>query len=197
MKKRAPPKKRSYDNATRLARATEGKKRIVETLVELLVEKKGGDVTFKEISARSGIPERTIFRFYTDKSELHSELDSYLGSYIGAAVVQLSTMDVAAFAKNAFLLFDKHEPLVLAYLYSPFGREARSLFRRKLNKLIDGKLRIEKKLSDNLATRKKIALICSLINAEIWNDIRKDFSYSGAEMGDSVDWAIRALIKEL
>jgi AcrR family transcriptional regulator len=197
MKKRKAPKKRSYDNATRLARAAEGKKRIVETLVELLVEKKGGDVTFKEISSRSGIPERTIFRFYSDKIELHSELDRYLGSYIAATVEQLSTMDVAAFAKNAFLLFDKYEPLVLAYLYSPFGREARSLFRRKLNKLIDGKLRLQKKIGSDSSTAKKIALICSLINAEIWNDIRKDFSFTGADMGDSVEWAIRALIKEL
>ena len=197
MKKRAIPKKRAYDSGSRRARADEGKKRIVETLVALLVEKHGGEVTFKEIAKVSGIPERTIFRFYSEKAQLHSELDRYLASYIEAAVAQLGTMDVAGFAKNAFLLFDQHEPLVLAYLYSPLGREVRSLFRRKLNKLIEGKLRGEKPINTSITTTKKIALICSLINAEIWNDIRRDFSFSGADMGESVEWAIRALIKEL
>jgi len=189
--------KRAYNNESRRESSEQNKRLIIETLVALLVEKKGGDVTFKEIADRSGLAERSIYRFYNDKEELHLAMDGFLNSYIESSVEQLRTMDVATFAKNAFLLFDRYEALVQAYIYSPFGQEARKLFRHKLNQLIALKLSQEKPSSQSLDRHKKIAVICSLINAKIWNDIRIDFGYSGEDIGDTIEWAISALIEKI
>lgn len=189
--------KRAYDNSSRRQSSEANRKLILETLVILLVEKKGAEVTFKEIAARCGLAERSIFRFYEDKAALHAEMDHYLTTYIEASVAQLRELDVAGFAKNAFRLFDQYESLVQAYIYSPFGQTARMLFRKKLNKLITMKLVQEKPLPAGEETAKRIAIICSLINAKIWNDIKIDHGYSGAEMGDAVKWAIDALVKSL
>lgn len=197
VKSKATQKVRAYDNTSRQDKSAQNRRLILETLVQLLVEKKGHDVTFKEIAARTGLAERSIYRFYNDKEELHHEIDRFLMTYIEASVEQLLTMDVAAFAKNAFQLFDKYESLVLAYLYSPFGRATRQRFRKSLNQLILKKLAEENHLARNSQNQKKVAIICSLINANIWNDIREDYGFSGQEMGDTVEWAIRALIQGL
>jgi AcrR family transcriptional regulator len=198
-RKKAKPriKTRAYDNSRRTKTSAENKQQIVTALVELLVEKKGGDVTFKEIAERTGLAERSIYRFYEDKETLHGELDQYLSSYLEASVNQMQQLSVSGFAQNAFLLFDKHQALVQAYLYSPFGRTARILFRKKLNKLIAAKILSEIKIDSTPEVNKKIAVISALINAKIWDDIRSDHGFSGSEIGVTIKWAVECLIKGL
>jgi AcrR family transcriptional regulator len=188
--------RRTYDNKLRLESSAQNKKLIIETLVALLVETRGGDVTFKEIAKRSGLAERSIYRFYNDKEQLHEEMDRYLTTYIESSVEQLATMDVAKFARNAFQLFDQYEALVLAYLYSPFGQDARILFRKKLDRIILRKIQQEKP-GTSPKREKRVALICSMINAKLWQDVRQSFGFSGVDMGESVEWAIRTLISDL
>jgi AcrR family transcriptional regulator len=189
--------KREYDNDSRTQKSLENRRLIVEALVFLLVEKEGGDVTFKDIANRTGLAERSIFRFYNDKEQLHAEMDRYLMTYIESSVDQLSTLGVAGFAMNAYRLFDKYESLVMAYIFSPFGQKTRALFRKKLNFLITSKLQAEKTFKLTTENQKKIALICSLINAKIWHDLKIDYGFTGEDMGDAVKWAIESLIKEL
>jgi AcrR family transcriptional regulator len=189
--------KRAYNNESREKSSAQNKKLIIETFVQLLVEKKGADVTFREIAARTGLAERSIFRFYNDKDVLHEELDRYLMAYVQSSVEKLAEVNIAQFGKYAFSLFDKYESLILAYVYSPFGRQARSIFRQKLNQLLAAKLVQEKPVARTPEVQRRIALICSMINAKIWHDIREDYGFTGVEMGDTIEWAIRAMIKEL
>ncbi len=188
---------RAYDNSTRAGKSAETQKAILESLVQLLVEKKGGEFTFEELAERTGISERTIFRFYGNKEELHRELSAYLMSYLKVGMEKIGVMDIATFAKDSFELFDRHEPLMLAYIYSSFGQEARKLFREKLNATIIEKILSEKPVEMNEANKKKIAVIVSMINAKIWHDIKTDFGFSGQQMGDSIAWAVRSLIRSL
>jgi hypothetical protein len=44
---------------------------------------------------------------------------------------------------------------------------------------------------------KKIAVVCSLINAKIWSDLNTDYGYTGAELGDTVLWAMKRLIDDI
>ncbi len=189
--------KRAYDNASRAKKSSQNQKLIVETLVELLVERKGGEVTFEAIAKRAKISDRTIYRFFKDKEALHQEMDRYLLTYLQAGMEQLDTMDVAGFAKNAYALFDRHEPLLIAYLYSPFGQEARLMFRKKLNHFIIAKVMQQKKLTMTKDTEKKLAVVVSLVNAKIWHDIRSDFGYTGQEMGDTMKWAVDTLLNNI
>lgn len=188
---------RPYDNTARAEKSAETQKAILLSLVQLLVEKKGGEVTFEEIAKRTGISERTIFRFYGNKEELHRELSAYLVTYLKAGMEKISVMNVAAFAKDSFELFDRYEPLMLAYIYSSFGQEARKLFREKLNAAIIEKILSEKPVEQTETNKKRIAVIVSLINAKVWHDIKTDFGFNGAEIGDSIAWAVRTLIRAL
>lgn len=86
---------------------------------------------------------------------------------------------------------------MLAYLYSPFGREARRRFRQKLNRVLVAKLREQRPDAKGPDLERRMAILCSLINAKIWLDIRDDHGFTGEEMGTAVEWALRTLIKAL
>ncbi|MGZ3649765.1 MAG: hypothetical protein ACXVB9_19000 [Bdellovibrionota bacterium] len=106
---------------------------------------------------------------------------------------KLAEVGVLGFTQNCFRLFDEYESLVLAYLSSPFGQEPRAQFRHKLSMMITAKLKVETNFPSIRETLKKVALICTQINAKIWHDIRIDYGFTGAEMGEAVKWAVDAL----
>ena len=190
-------KPRKYDNSSRSAKSEQTEKNIIQALVALLVERRGGEVAMDEIAQKTGISERTIFRFFKDKKTLHQAMDEYLFSYLQASAEQMQALDFVGFGKNAYLLFDRHESLTMAYLLSPFGQEARTLFRKKLNQAMVTKIAAEKKLEVTPERLRRLALITSLVNAKIWYDIKTDFGFSGAEMSQSVEWALTTLLEKV
>lgn len=195
--KATTPKKRSYDNSLRSIQSTQNQLAIVEALVNLLAEKRGGEVKIQEIAAKTGMTERTIFRFFKDKKSLHEAMDKYLMSYLSAGARQLDEFDFVDFGKNAMKLFEENEAVTLAYVLSPLGKEARDLFRKKLNALMIEKIAAEKKIQLTTENRHKIALIVSLVNAKLWYDLKTEHSLSGKEIEEAIGWGLEALLKDL
>ncbi len=199
-KRSTKPKRRRtrlYDNSTRIEKSQLTQQKIIETLVTLLVERKGGEIQMDELAAKSGISERTLFRFFKDKQTLHKAVDDYLNSYMQASVKQLDTMDFVGFLKNSFVLFDKNESLVMAYLFSSFGHETRKIFRKKLTGLMTSRLILQNKLNMTPERHKRLALMVTMVNAKIWYDLKSDFGYSGEDMGPTLEWAMQLLLKDI
>lgn len=199
-KKSSKPKRRltrNYDNSSRTEKSQLTQQKIIETLVTLLVERKGGEIQMDELAAKSGISERTLFRFFKDKQTLHKAVDDYLNSYMQASVKQLDTMDFVGFLKNSFVLFDKNESLVMAYLFSSFGHETRKIFRKKLTGLMTSRLILQNKLNMTPERHKRLAFMVTMVNAKIWYDLKSDFGYSGEDMGPTLEWAMQLLLKNI
>ena len=190
-------KRRAYDNRSRRRSSDKHRQQILDAYIARLVKNRGAEVTFKEVAEITGLAERSIYRFFADKDVLHKEVDKYLLGYLQASFQQLQILNVAGFGKNSYKLFDEHESLVLAYIYSPFGQDTRRLFRRKLNQMVAAKIHEQVPYADTPENHKKVAMIISLISAKVWHDIRSDYGYSGAEMGDTLEWALATLIKGL
>lgn len=200
MAKRSSPKKkktaRPYDNTLRAQQSQRTQQMILEAMVALLVERRGGDVQIQEIAKKSGVSERSIFRLFKDRQAMLGAIDSYVTNFIQVGVARLQDKGTVEFAKELFTLFDKNENMVMAYLYSPFGRQARGVLRRKLNKLIMEKL-LDGAPAPSPHDLPKYALITSMINARLWDDLRTDFNLNGEEIGEAVGWAIRILSAKL
>ncbi len=194
--KKAKVSKRKYDNTARAEKSVQTQKTIIESLVALLVERRGGDVQMGEVAKRSGITQRTIFRFFKDKESLHQAMDDYLLSYLQASTQQMETMNFIGFAKNAFKIFDQYEDLTTAYVVSPFGHETRALFRRKLTQAMIARISREKNIELTDERLKRLALVTSLVNAKIWYDLQIDFGFTGEEMGPSLEWALKTLLEK-
>ncbi len=195
-KKQTPKTKagRKYDNTSRAVKSAQTQMSIIEALVALLVERRGGEVQLHEVAKRTGITERTIFRFFKDKQSLHEAMDTYLFSYLQTGVEQMKSMDFIGFAKNAYKLFDQYEALTMAYVLSPFGHEARAIFRKKLNQAMIAQIKKERKLDLNRTQMTRVALITSLVNAKIWYDIKMEYGFTGEEMSAAIEWALKTLL---
>ncbi len=196
-KKTSKAKKRPYNNTTRTAKSSQTQKEIIEALVHLLAEKRGGEVQIQEVADKTGITKRTIFRFFKDKKSLHEAMDEYLLSYVSAGVRQLDALSFVEFGKNAVKAFEENESITIAYVLSPLGQEARLLFRKKLNQLMMEKIAAEKKIKITKENFPRIALIVNMVNAKVWYDLKTEHKLSGKEIEEAMGWGIDALLRNL
>lgn len=190
-------KVRKYDNSSRLEKSNNNRQKIIENYVDLLVEKRGEEISLEELAERAGLSTRTLFRFFGDKKSLSQELETYVESYVTNVAGNLQIMTVEDFAEFAFQVFDKYESLILAYLYTNFGQQSRIAFRKKLNTLLLEKIRGQIPPTNNKDEQHRIHLIITLISANLWNDLRNVYNQTGTEIGKSMKWAVGTLLKNL
>lgn len=192
-----PKKARKYDNSSRLEKSNSNRQKIIENYVDLLVEKRGEEISLEELAERAGLSTRTLFRFFGDKKSLTQELETYLETYVTRVAGNLQIMTVEDFADFSFKVFDEYESLILAYLYTNFGQQSRVLFRRKFNALVMEKIKAQVPLTNSKEEQHKVNLIITLINANLWSDLRNVYGETGAEQGKSMKWAVSTLLKNL
>lgn len=204
MKRSKPVKKtkkpRQYNNSSRVEKSKNNRQKIIENYVALLVEKRGEEISLDELAERADLSTRTLFRFFGDKKSITRELEIYLEQYITRATQNLQIMSVEDFAKFSFEVFDKYENLILAYLYTNFGQTSRVLFRRKFNAVILEKLKSQMQAATTVQSEenlRKMYFIISLINANLWSDLRDAYGESGKNMSDTVKWAVNTLMKNI
>lgn len=190
-------KPRKYDNTARAEKSNSNRQRIIENYVSLLVEKHGEDLSLEELAERANLSTRTLFRFFGDKKSLTRELETYLENYLIRVSGNLQIMSLEDFAEFSFKVFDEYERLILAYLYTNFGQQSRVLFRRKFNALLMEK--IKSRIPENLTKEEqsRVHLIITLINANLWSDLRSVCGETGAEMGVTVKWAVGLLLPHI
>lgn len=190
-------KPRRYDNSARTEKSNNNRQKIIENYVALLAERRGEEISLEELAERAELSTRTLFRFFGDKKSLTHELEAYLEMYVTRMAGNLQIMTVEDFAEFSFQIFDKYENLILAYLYTNFGQQSRVLFRRKFNTLVMEKIKGQIPLTNSKEEQHKIHLIITLINANLWSDMRAVYGNTGAEMGKAVKWAMSTLVKNL
>lgn len=190
-------KVRKYDNSSRLEKSNHNRQKIIENYVDLLVERRGDEISLEELADRAGLSTRTLFRFFGDKKSLTRELETYLEAYVTRVASNLQTMTVEEFAEFAFQVFDKYESLLLAYLYTNFGQQSRVLFRKKFNALVMEKIKAQIPTTNNKVEQQRIQVIITLINANIWSDLRNVYNESGADQGKTMKWAVGTLLRNL
>jgi AcrR family transcriptional regulator len=188
---------REYNNQLRLKKAEVTRRTILDNLTKLLVKRKGGAVTFEEIAKASKISVRSVYTFFKCKESMFEAMHDYVLSFFQAAQQQVTKLDVGRFGRYAYELFDKHEDLAMAFVYSPISHETRKLFRKKMSQEMIARIISEKGLEMTLENKKKFALMAALINAKVWHDIRSDSGFNGVEMGPTVEWALNTLINNL
>lgn len=195
--RKAKPKKRKvrkYDNSNRREKSDNTQFSVLQSYIALLTERRGGDVGIDEVAKRAGISERTVFRFFKDKKALQEEVEKFINTYLELGYQQIDEVDVAGFARNIFSAFDRNEAFTLAYIYSPFGQDSRRKLRRRLHDRLIEKVTQTSRVKVPSKELKRLAIVFSLINAKVWDDIRSDFGFSGEEMSESIEWAMKTLL---
>ncbi len=190
-------KKRIYNNTSRKIKADQTQQHIIDTYVKLLAERRGAEVSIEELAQASDISQRTVFRLFKDKTALYHATDLYIEQFVQVSFEKIQQTDILGFIKDVFNLFEQHENLMMAYMFSQYGARAREIFRKKLNKLLIDQIIEVRKIKMNRILETRLAVVVTLINVKIWYDIRTDFKHSSKEIGHAVSWAVENLIKAL
>ncbi len=188
---------RKYDNSSRENKSNTNRQKIIENYIELLVTRRGQEISLEELAQKSDLSSRTLFRFFGDKKTLSLEIENYIAQYLSAASANLEKMSFEDFAAYVFELFDKNENLILAYLYTDFGQKSRLLFRKRFLSLLVDKFKSQYGQGDSPQEMRKMYFIISLLNANLWNDLRDGFELSGRDMAHTIKWAIQNLAQNL
>lgn len=190
-------KPRKYNNSYRLEKSNSNRLKIIENYINMLIEKRGDDISLEELAERSELSTRTLFRFFGDKKSLITELETYLEAHINKVSENLHIMTVEEFAEFSFQVFDQSERLISAYLFTNYGQQSRVEFRKKFNAMIMERIKSQIPAITQKNEQHKIQLIITLINANLWQDLRDIYNESGASTGKSVKWAVGTLLKDI
>jgi AcrR family transcriptional regulator len=86
--------------------------------------KADGDVTFARVASASGIPERTVYRYFATRGELLGAVIPRLNQQIYPLSRPRTLAEVGPFVAQVFAMFDAHAGVVRAMLTHPEGRRA-------------------------------------------------------------------------
>jgi AcrR family transcriptional regulator len=188
---------RVYDNENRASASDRTRNAVLAAYLDLLVESGGADVEVAAIATSAEVSQRTVFRFFKDKSALQSAAGHAIGSYLQRAEENSRSKPLSEFVREVFRSFDEASKLTTAYVLSSFGQRARTLMRAKLNQILIRRLRASYEFKLTRETRAKVNLIVSTISARVWYELRTDFGYTGDESSELIVWMIEALMRDL
>jgi AcrR family transcriptional regulator len=168
--------------------------RAMEALAALLRE--GSDVTFELLARESGIPVRTLYRYFENKEALFAAFWPWLNTNIDVPDRPHNVEELIAHIPNLFDAFDRDEPLVRAMLHHPLGRDARLAHAAARREKFAEALR---EVTSGMATTAAchlLAAVTALCSASGWETMKDNWGLSGTAAAEAAQWAVQALINE-
>lgn len=145
----------------------------MQGLAELLTG--GTEVTFRNLAEASGVPERTLYRYYPSKDALLAAFWVWLNDRLGMPPPPRSPQELIDGIAAIFAAFAAGEPLIRAMLHDPHGRATRLAHAETRRKRLQAALA---SVPIDAALRKRLLpAVQALISATGWETMR---DYAGA-----------------
>lgn len=168
--------------------------RIMQGLSTIL--RRGDEVTFDILAVDTGIPVRTLYRYFPSKDLLFAAFWPWLNALIEAPARPTSPDEVVDHISELFAAFDRDEPLVRAMLHHPIGQAVRlANAEARRGKFADALGPVTATLSETEAGH-LLAAVTALCSASGWESMKDNWGLSGAAAANAAQWAVRALINE-
>lgn len=183
--------KRSYDNSNREAKAEATRQKIIEALIQQLIENNSPDFSIEEAAATAGVTTRTLFRHFSNKEEMLLGVSEGILKLTGQIKEPLNPNDFLQVFKSTYCLFEQHPDLIKATLLSDLGRGARSTLaerRRKANMKALAPLVAQMPEEEAKAVQ---AVLCNLITAETWLNVTSNFNLDGNHAYAVIEWMLK------
>jgi len=162
----------------------------------VLLRRGEGEVTFAAVAEETGVPERTLYRYFASKEALFSAFWTWFGQKMEMPPKPTNLGQVVNHITALFAAFDREEPLVRAMLHDPHARAVRtanaqaqrSEFKSALRPLI-----VRLPPGDG---RQLLAAVTTLCSASGWAAMKDSTGLSGKAAAEATEWAVRVLISE-
>jgi AcrR family transcriptional regulator len=155
----------------------------------------GRPLTFKEVAAESGVPERTVYRYFPTRHDLLTALFDWANRRIGYSGERpTDRLGAEALVRSAFPAFDEMSAVVDELLASPEGRRVRLRDKADRQESAIRLVRREVPTLDPTSRTRIAAVVQVLMSAGTWQALRDHWDLDGAEAAEAVALAIDVLL---
>lgn len=193
---------RRYHSPLREAQAGLTRERILDALADLAAEEGFEGISTRELAARAGIAERTIYRHFADRQALHDALAERVAARSGweAAPHDPEFTDLRHLAQRieaSYLTFDEHEndTAVSARLSLIRGRMAADSDRR--HERFAAALRAAHPDLDDEEILTMMIVLRMLASSRNWLRMRDELGVTGARSGPVMRWLLELVAADL
>lgn len=170
--------------------------RVLSAYAELIEELGTDDVSFRLISRRAGVGERTIFRHYGTRTELLAAVVEWIDQTIFAQPDPESIFDVPLLIRDAMSSYHRR-PELSHVVAETAMRDVGVLASRARGLRFDQLLRHEiPDLADN-KRRAIVAALSHLDSASTWVTLRRQFGMNDRDIADAAAWAAEAVLNPI
>lgn len=176
------------------AKADVVRTRVVEGVAAVLSA--GRPLTFKEVAAEAGVPERTVYRHFPTRSALLTAVLAWTNEQIGYDGPRpTSEAEAVALVRHAFRGFDRLEPVVRQLLAEPDGLSARTADVAARRRAAVALVRNEAPGLGRRGTERVAAAVQVLATASTWQGLRDFWDLDGPEAAETSALAIELLLE--
>jgi AcrR family transcriptional regulator len=151
-------------------------------------------LTYSGLSLRSGVPERTLYRHFPNRTALMSALFDWTNRKIGfGGKLPTTASELLELLRRVFPGFDALAPVVHELLVAPEGKAAR--LARKADRQ-RASLQLARAVAPTLersALRRLAAILQLLSSASTWQALRDYWDMDGAEAAEAAALAVELL----
>lgn len=167
--------------------------RIMESVAELLRQGEAA-VTYDLVSRMSGVPQRTVYRYFEDKDALLGAFWRWVNARLEMPALPTTPDEIVEHIPLLFAAFDRDEALVRAMLHDPYGRTVRMAHAEARREKFRAALRPILGSVTARVGRQLLASITALCSASGWESMKDHWGLSGAAAAEAAQWAVRALL---
>ena len=178
---------------TQQARANAVRERVLEGVAALLAT--DDHLTFSALATTTGVPERTIYRYFPTREALLAAVFDWTNARIGFDGELPTDGDGAvALVRRVFPGFDEHAPVVRELLLSRDGLDVRLSSMDARRRAALALVRNEAPGLDRTTTRRVAAVVQLLTTASTWQTLTQYWDVDGDEAAETVALAIELLL---
>jgi AcrR family transcriptional regulator len=187
---------RGYHSPLRRAQADRTRELIVEALIDLLAERPSDEISTRDIARAAGVSERTVYRHFPDRRELHEALAARLLAQ-PPSIDEVDDLDeLVVRVAEAYAAFDANSRVTIAAaLLNVDPRRLASDTAHRTQRWVELTGRTFPDLDER--QRLGLAAVTRLLgSSQTWLRLREEFGIAGDESAALAQWAIGALVEQ-
>ncbi len=168
------------------------RERVFAGVIEVL--ESGEDLTFARVAAASGVPQRTLYRYFPTRADLLGGAYVWANERIGIEHRPRTRAEATATVRQVFPAFDGVAPVVRELLTDPDGRAARLADNDARRRAALDLVRAEHPDLDPTTAGRLAAVVQLLGSATAWQALHDHWDLDGAEAAEACALALDLLL---
>lgn len=186
----------AYHSPLRQAQTAATRERILDAFAELT--ESGVEPTYASVAERAQVQERTVYRHFPTKTELHQAFWQRLHAQRLQVPIAGSDLDsLLEQVAQSFRAFGENEPLVRALLHSEHGQQIRMDTNEQRRRRLEQVVGQELPELDRGARRRTAAAVHILSSASAWEYLHDYWGMSAEQAAACIQTALHAMLRGL